>query len=549
MIVTAALYARVSTPNQEEEATIDSQIAAVERYIRKNGYELPTDFYFLDKAISGARLERPALDQLRHLAADRAFSVMVCYSPDRLSRSYPHQWVVMDELQRNGVRVEFVNQPELGDNPQAQLLLGVQGLFAEYERAMIKERLRLGRLYKMRTGQLMHNAAPYGYRYIPRNESGGGSYWVVAEREAEAVRQIYAWYTGAEKLTIWAITKRLDHTFPHALRQARKWPYSTVQRILSREAYIGYTYFNKERIRPEMVGTPRLSGRGKRRAIQNEKRAKEEWIKVEVPAIVDEDVWHRAQERLKMNQKYASRNNKHHFYLLRSLLVCSTCGYTLQGRCQQGHVYYSCVNGGKHRSPDIPRHTCSIAGQIIEPLVWDAIAKLLRNPQQIVTAWEAETITQDVAPDELSRLQTREQKLDRQWVRLLDAFQDGLLDKTELSERKQRIEQERQTITERVEQIQRQERQQSVKAKIIDEFAAFCASAQKALENPTPEAKQEVLRLLVDQIIVEDDAITIKHIIPTDESCRLLPRGNMQGTLFSSAHNLMAAIFHFHRPK
>lgn len=84
----------------------------------------------------------------------------------------------MDELQRNGVRVEFVNQPDLGDNPQAHLLLGVQGLFAEYERAMIKERLRMGRLYKMRTGQLMHNAPPYGYRYISLNEAGG-SCWVI----------------------------------------------------------------------------------------------------------------------------------------------------------------------------------------------------------------------------------------------------------------------------------------------------------------------------------------------------------------------------------
>jgi len=118
--------------------------------------------------------------------------------------------------------------------------------------------------------------------------------------------------------------------------------------------------------------------------------------------------------------------------------------------------------------------------------------------------------------------------LDRQWVRLLDAFQEGLLDKTELGERKQRLEQERQTITERIEQIQRQEKQQSVKAQIIDEFSAFCASAQKALENPTPEVKQEVLRLLVESIVVEDSAIIIKHIIPTDDSCRLLPRGNMQ---------------------
>jgi site-specific DNA recombinase len=160
MIVTAALYARVSTPNQDEEATIDSQVAAIEGYIQKRGYDLPPEFYFLDRAVSGARLERPALDRLRHLASDGAFSVVVCYSPDRLSRNYPHQWVIMDELQRHGVRVEFVNQPDLGDNPQAQLLLGVQGRFAEYERAMIKERLRMGRLYKIRTGQLMHRKSP-----------------------------------------------------------------------------------------------------------------------------------------------------------------------------------------------------------------------------------------------------------------------------------------------------------------------------------------------------------------------------------------------------
>jgi hypothetical protein len=102
MIVTAALYARVSTPKQEEEATIDSQVAAIERCMQDGGYDLPSEFYFLDKAVSGARLDRPALDRLRHLASDGAFAMVVCYIPDRLSRSYLHQWVIMDELQRNG---------------------------------------------------------------------------------------------------------------------------------------------------------------------------------------------------------------------------------------------------------------------------------------------------------------------------------------------------------------------------------------------------------------------------------------------------------------
>ncbi len=101
----------------------------------------------------------------------------------------------------------------------------------------------------------------------------------------------------------------------------------------------------------------------------------------------------------------------------------------------------------------------------------------------------------------------------------------GLLTKPELAQRKQRLDQERQTLTERVEQIQRQQAQQSAKSQIMENFAAFCEQTQKSLENPTPEVKQEVLRLLVESVIVEEDAITIKHIIPTDDNCRLLPQG------------------------
>ena len=120
---------------------------------------------------------------------------------------------------------------------------------------------------------------------------------------------------------------------------------------------------------------------------------------------------------------------------------------------QKGRVYYYCEQGGKHRYPDVERHTCSITGRIIEPLVWKAVAELISNPQQIAAAWETAVEKQDATPDELSRLQNRQRKLERQWVRLLDAFQDGLLNKTELNQRKQRLELERQTIAERSEQI------------------------------------------------------------------------------------------------
>jgi site-specific DNA recombinase len=525
----AVLYARVSTSNQEEEATIESQIAAIEQYIKDKNYELPEDYYFLDQAVSGAYLERPALDNLRHLAVELAFSVMVCYSPDRLSRRYAHQWVIIDELERQGVRVEFVNQPDLGDNPQAQLLLGVQGLFAEYERSMIKERLRLGRLYKIRTGQLMHNAPPYGYIYIPRDETGGGSYWVIYEREAEAVRQIFIWYTGKEQLTIWQITKRLNQHYPHALRKAKEWQHSTVHKILQRTAYIGRTYFNKERIEPDSLGTPRITGRGRRKTMKLVSRPKSEWIEVEVPAIIDEATWNRAQERLKLNRKFASRNNKKHFYLLRSLLVCESCGHTLQGRCQNGRIYYFCEYGGKNRYPEIPRHRSSISGNIIEPIVRDAVVDLLKNPNQILAAWETDT-PKDVKPDELTRLRKRLDKLERQWVRLLDAYQDSLIDKSDLSKRKLHLDQERNALTEQIAHIQHHKAQKHVKDQVMDEFATYCDTIQTALGNPTPQVKQEVLRLLIKEIVVGDDTVTIKHIVPIDDFSRLLPRGNIQLT-------------------
>lgn len=252
---------------------------------------------------------------------------------------------------------------------------------------------------------------------------------------------------AGRKLTIWQITKRLNQHYRHALRRAKEWQHSTVHKILQRTAYIGRTHFNKERIQPHSLGTPRKTGCGRRKTMKLTTRPKSEWIEVEVPALVDEAIWHRAQERLKLNQKFAQRNNKKHFYLLRSLLVCECCGHTLQGRCQNGRIYYFCEYGGKNRYPEVPRHRASISGSIIEPLVWDAVLDLLKQPDQILAAWETDT-PRDVKPDELTRLQARLDKLERQWSRLLDAYQDGLIEKANLSARKSRLDQERNTLTE-----------------------------------------------------------------------------------------------------
>jgi len=523
----AALYARVSTPQQEQEATMDSQIAALETFASQQGYLLTPDLYFLDQAVSGAQLDRPSLNRLRDLATEGRFGVVLCYSPDRLSRHYAHQWMLLDELRRVGIEVIFTNQPATPDGPSGQLLLGMQGLFAEYERSQITGRLRRGKLYRIRQGKLVSPNPPYGYHYIPVSEPGGGC-WVMHPIEAKVVRCIYQWYTE-ESLTIAQIVDRLLAAGEQKPPRGKRWQYSTVQTILKQSAYYGCAYYNRTRTCHETVGRPKKYGRGRLRRPSHEPRSREEWIEISVSPLVTEDVWQRAQERLAMNQKFAVRNNKRHFYLLRSLLVCSVCGRTLVGRISSGCVYYYCSSRGKNRSPDVPPHACSIAGRIVEPLVWEAVRKLLNHPDLLADAWQAPGKTTDTDPDEADRLQKRLRSLERQWTRLLDAFQDGLIEKEALARRKARLDVERESLAQRLDQLRRQERRIEAKAQMLEDFATFCQKIEASLADATPEVQQEVIRLLIDHIVVEKDVITIKHIIPTNEDCRLLPGRRFAG--------------------
>ncbi len=519
-----ALYARVSTTRQEKEATIDSQVAAIETYIEQKGYQLPPDHYFLDTAVSGAKLNRPQLDRLRDLAAAAVFDIIVCLSPDRLTRKYAHQWLLLDEFQRLGIQVEFVDETQTGDDPKAQLFLGMKGLFAEYERANIAERLRRGRMHRMRQGKLICPNAAYGYHYIPVSQPNGGS-WIEHPVEAEVVRLIFAWYTAEKPITIAQIVSKLNQMGSKApQRGAKQWVYSTVQAILKREAYIGQTYYNRSRTVHQLAGQPRSKGHGYRRTAPHLPRPQSEWVSIPVPSLISETVWDQAQVRLKMQQKFAARNNKHNFYLLRGLLVCHVCGRSLIGRTVNGRISYACKNGGKNRLPSVPSHSCSVSGAAVEPLVWDAVVSLLNNPILLEDAWLQQSSSYQADPDELTRLQTRLRTLHKQWVRLLDLYQDELLDKESLSHRKNELDSQRISIEQRIQKLQQQQQLQNAKSKMLADFDTFCQQMLIRLQNPTPQLKQEVIRLLIEQIIVDEDSILIKHIVPTDDDCRLLPR-------------------------
>jgi site-specific DNA recombinase len=147
------IYARVSSDRQREERTIESQVAALTEYADKKEYTVPNEWIFKDEGYSGSTLVRPGLDRLRDLASEDQIETLLIYSPDRLSRKYAYQVLLIEEFSRNGVDVVFIKSPK-ASTPEEELLLQFQGMIAEYERAQIIERSRRGKRHRARLGSV-----------------------------------------------------------------------------------------------------------------------------------------------------------------------------------------------------------------------------------------------------------------------------------------------------------------------------------------------------------------------------------------------------------
>ncbi|HLX52424.1 MAG TPA: recombinase family protein, partial [Aquella sp.] len=182
-----ALYARVSSEQQAQMGTIDSQVCALQDRIKTDGYILLNEFRFIDDGYSGSSLLRPELERLRDIIANYSLDKLYVHAPDRLARKYAYQYLLIEEFNRHGVEIIFLtNQP--GNNPESELLLQVQGIISEYERTKIMERSRRGKIHAAKQGSYsVLSGAPYGYRYIAKCDKGLADYEII-EEEANVIR-------------------------------------------------------------------------------------------------------------------------------------------------------------------------------------------------------------------------------------------------------------------------------------------------------------------------------------------------------------------------
>ena len=515
----AAIYARVSTERQERQQTIDSQLSALRAWAGAGGHELNDRHVFRDEGYSGARLDRPGLDALRDAVRDGEVEVLGILAPDRLARNYAYQALLLEEFRRAGCAVAFLGRA-ISDDPGDQLLLQIQGAVAEYERALLSERFRRGKLQKARAGQYIGVHAPYGYRRLPRRDGVAGQL-AVDETEAEVVRMLYGWLIE-EQLTQRQILKRLN-AGPWLPRCGRRpWAAGTVHHILSDPVYAGTAYANRYECVPasEPCGG-REPGRGGKDRIRL--RPQEQWIPIAVPALVDRATAERAAAQLARNAAFALRNNKKHDYLLRCLLTCGGCGLAMCGTTKltpRGvRRYYRC--GGKDCVRTGRAHPCPRAGadgEALERAVWGHIRDLLADPDRLIAQFQHfaadadRNASRDQGPER--RLAARLDGLRRADARLLDAYQAEVISLEELTERRRQLDGQRCGLERQLEQQRDLRRQRAEAQELLLDLAAFCERVRGRLDDASFAEKQAILQLVVERVIVHEDNLEIRHVIP-----------------------------------
>src|SRR5579864_1361985 len=521
----AAIYARVSSDRQKENHTISSQLAALVEYAGSHGYLVPPEWRFQDEGYRGATLLRPGLEALRDLVAAGHIEAALVYSPDRLSRKYAYQVLLAEELSRCGVELVFLKAPS-GATPEDQLLVQFQGMIAEYERAQIAERSRRGKRHRAQQGSInVLSGAPYGYRYVKKSETSA-AYYEVTESEAAVVRLIFEAY-ARQGLSIGAIARLLNQRGVPTRSGHSQWKRSTFWRMLHNPAYQGRACYGKTELRPRQRISRRLrqrQGLMSRNSAFRE-RPRQDWIEIPVPALVSEAAFVLAQEQLEKNKRFSPRRTIEPS-LLQGMLVCERCGYALcrtsTQTSQRKIYYYRCLGRNSYRH--LKGAVCDnppVRQDRLDAVVWQEMLRLLEDPDLL----QAELDRRREAARTVDPLRHREDtlrqdhtRLAKSMDRLLTAYQESLITLEQLRGRMPELRRQEQAIEAGLQSLEKVAGDQSRYLHLVETLTELRTRLRSRADTLEVTERQKILRLLVREILVGPETITIRHSIPVPTS-------------------------------
>jgi site-specific DNA recombinase len=510
----------VSTEDQVEKYGLDAQLHALHAHAKKAGLTVAEEF--IEKGVSGATLERPALTRLRELARLRTIDCVLIYSPDRLARDLMLALLLERELKKAGVAVEYCTVTN-DDTPTGELVRNMLGVVAQFERGVIHDRTSRGRQVKARNGRIPGGSRPFGFKGDPTSPSG----WAVDDEAARTVRHIFALLNDGT-----AVRRIVDRLNTTGMRgpEGGHWAKTTVLRILTNESYAGRAFYN------------RCSRKGF--------HPTDQWIAISVPAIVSGATFQRAQEQLARNRRQLAGRRGNRLYVLKGLLVCA-CGRKLYGTPSGGRPVYRCA--GRDRLSPNTEERCRIPTRMavhLEEAVWMAVANLLRNPTTLLVRVKAEKGALDsrrvAARSDADTLRRDLDKVDRQLARLVDLYVGGGTSKAMYDEKKRILDSQREELAQQLHAAEALTASGDAEEHQRRDAVAYCKLIARGIDRLDQEGRQRLLRKLVTRVVVEQRKLKIHGLLgqaTPEPDCENPDGGNWSGSRASrtAVHRLNAA--------
>lgn len=483
---------------------------AIEDHAKKRNFVIVKKY--LDEGWSGTILARPALDELRIDASKKIWDAVLVYDPDRIARKYSYQSLVIDELEDIGIEVLFVTTPP-AKTSEDKLLYGVKGLFAEYERARSAERFRLGKLRKAREGHVITSAAPYGYRYIPKFGNKNGHY-VVNVDEAKVIKMMFEW-VAYDGLSLYGVQKKLyKQCIMPPKGKSNAWPKSTVDRLIKNETYAGTTHYNKTvGVKPKK---PKNNNRYKK-VVKSSRRLKsrQDWVAISVPAIIDKQLFIKAQEQLKRNAKFQKGNRKRE-YLLTGIVKC-TCGATRAGDGVREHSYYRCSLRVNKQPKPVNCGSEGVNSRVLDKVVWGKLVELVSNKEAMkkhVKKWMDENAGKKVIETErqdVSRQLAMIEAQEREYAKLIAK---RLVEERVVSGELRALQAQKALLNDRVVTT----RVKKAQLPPLDTVDKVCDAIKYSLQYAKPNDKKAYVQKLLHEVVVgERSRALVKGYLPLPE--------------------------------
>ena len=453
-IRTIAVYCRVSSDNQREKRTIDSQVSTLTAYAQRHGYDV--DRIYQDDGFSGSTIAgRPAFRQLLIDCAKHRFEAILVVEHNRITRSENPEEVgkIQRTLMENHIRI--ISPPEgVLDlkRPPDELVAWIKMWIAKEEKREIARKMQRGKREGLRKGKWTAGRPPFGYQYEKTTNQ-----WDFHLGE----KKLYLWMVERFVAEKWSLTQICAHLQRRGIKSkyGKNWTHSTLNYMFRNPAYKGALYGNKYKYEYDPI-----AGRSQRVGTKSE----EEWIKIDIPAMISAETWKQVQERLEANRG-RGRPVAENRLLLQGILRCGHCGSKLYGQygARPEHHYYCCHNrrAAKHKRSTKGRKRCRlpyIRSDQLDDFIFRYTARVLREPDLLLE----QVFSEEHRSERLSELKTSKERLESEHNRhqerldrLIDLYADGQFDRLTLDRKTQTIKKEMRKVAHQLErsELEREE--------------------------------------------------------------------------------------------